>query len=186
MMLQTLPQPKFYLDVRDSCGASPIMDAARGGHIELVKFLCQLNPESLYTQDILGRNLLHIACHSGHKDLVEELILNQKMDLSKFQQSRSKSVSPLHWAAKEGHLNVVESLLKLGADPQCTDKCGRTPLALAIGGQHVEVSRALIEHANLAPFDVRLLELAKSDSMKNYLVRVFSQRNIVLYLPGTY
>ena len=38
--------------------------------------------------------------------------------------------SPLHLAARHGHVNVIEYLLANGADPEAKDKQGKTPLGL--------------------------------------------------------
>ncbi|XP_013397441.1 ankyrin repeat, SAM and basic leucine zipper domain-containing protein 1, partial [Lingula anatina] len=36
--------------------------------------------------------------------------------------------TPLHWAAREGHENILNLLLHRGADRYLTDQYGRTPL----------------------------------------------------------
>ena len=51
--------------------------------------------------------------------------------------------SPLHLAALEGHIAVVELLLARGAAVNATSKYGDTPLHFAITHGHVEVVTAL-------------------------------------------
>ena len=51
--------------------------------------------------------------------------------------------SPLHIAALEGHLTVVELLLSRGAAVNATTKYGDTPLHFAISHGHVDVIEAL-------------------------------------------
>ena len=41
-------------------------------------------------------------------------------------------MTPLHWSTEKGHLNVVEVLLKAGADVNCENKFDKTPLDIAI------------------------------------------------------
>ena len=130
ILLNHTTQPIFYLTSRDSCGSTPVMDAVRGGHLQVMEYLSQIHPESIYTQDSLLCNCLHIASHSGHQLLVENLISLHGMNVN----DDSSPTSPLHWAAKEGQVEVVELLLKLGANRKKRDHCRRTPLALAIGG----------------------------------------------------
>ena len=130
IILSYTTQPIFYLTSRDSCGSTPVMDSVRGGHLQVMEYLSQIHPESINTQDSLGRNVLHIASHCGQHLIVENLISQHRMNVN----DDSSPTSPLHWAAKEGQVQVVELLLKLGANRKKRDHCRRTPLALAIGG----------------------------------------------------
>ncbi|KAF8834090.1 ankyrin, partial [Paxillus ammoniavirescens] len=51
------------------------------------------------------------------------------------------SSTPLHSACYAGHINIVELLLKKGADPHVRTKWGKTPLDIAHReGQHVIVA----------------------------------------------
>ena len=180
IMLNSVPQPKFYLDIRDTSGTSPIMDAVRGGHIQMVYYLTSLDQDLLNTQDVLGRNCLRIAAHNGQHEIVRELVERYHMDVNDL----TSPTTSLHWAAKEGQTKVVETLLELGANPHATDISGRIPLALSIGGQHAECSKILVYHDSLAPFDIKLLQLAKSEPMKKCLEDIFSDKmNIKLFLP---
>lgn len=56
-------------------------------------------------------------------------------------QGRTKT--PLHWAARNGHVEVVRTLIANGADVNAQDVFGRTPLHLAVG--HPPVVGLLIE-----------------------------------------
>ena len=53
--------------------------------------------------------------------------------------------TPLHWAALNGHIDMVTSLLENGADVQSKEDFGRTPLHFSAIGGHHEVCKALIE-----------------------------------------
>jgi len=54
----------------------------------------------------------------------------------------------LHWAAKNGKIEIVEALLAKGASIKATDRTGRTPLALAAEGGSVESLRRLLKEGS--------------------------------------
>ena len=61
--------------------------------------------------------------------------------------------SALHFASHRGHLELVDLLLALKANPRLTNSEGNTPLMYAAHSGHEEVCAALLEAA--APVDVK-------------------------------
>ncbi|MFP3959317.1 MAG: ankyrin repeat domain-containing protein [Spirochaetaceae bacterium] len=57
---------------------------------------------------------------------------------------QERARTPLHWAARRGHEQVVELLLERGANVDAQDALGRTPLHVAVG--HPAVVRLLLEN----------------------------------------
>lgn len=57
-----------------------------------------------------------------------------------------QGLTPLHVAAKYGHLQVVRTLLKHGAEVNATDKRGATPLFYAVESDQVAIARELLSH----------------------------------------
>jgi ankyrin repeat protein len=51
----------------------------------------------------------------------------------------------LLWAAEGGHKAVMKLLLEKGADVECKDKWGQTPLWFAVGMGHEAVAKLLLE-----------------------------------------
>lgn len=99
---------------------------------------------------------------------------------------QSSLTTPLHWAAMEGKTSSVSTLLSLGADFRARDAKKFVPLTLAIGGQHVECVRLLMEKDSLATFEMNTLVFARTPAMKETLCGLFkSLWNLTLYLPGT-
>jgi ankyrin repeat protein len=58
--------------------------------------------------------------------------------------------TPLHWAVKKGHKNVVEFLLAKGADVNAEDQVGQTPTLCAEGDGHADVAALLRKHGGYA------------------------------------
>lgn len=55
------------------------------------------------------------------------------------------AITPLMYAAREGHLEAVRLLLEAGADVNAVDMNGIAPLLLAISNNRIDVARFLIE-----------------------------------------
>ncbi len=83
-----------------------------------------------------GHPPLWTAASAGRREAVEALLE------AGVNPNRLYRWSPLHWAASNGHGDVVRVLLAHGADPAIEDHRGRTPLDQAKGS---EVVAALLE-----------------------------------------
>ncbi|MFP4374136.1 MAG: ankyrin repeat domain-containing protein [Spirochaetaceae bacterium] len=57
--------------------------------------------------------------------------------------AQGRTRTPLHWAARQGHVEVVRTLIDNGADVNASDVFGRTPLHLAVS--HPEVVELLLD-----------------------------------------
>lgn len=66
-----------------------------------------------------------------------------------------KGWSPLHYAARNGFLNVVSLLIDSGADPTATTKDGKVALCCAAAAGHIDVLSYLLnqEHDPLVLMD---------------------------------
>ncbi|EDQ84722.1 uncharacterized protein MONBRDRAFT_39174 [Monosiga brevicollis MX1] len=88
------------------------------------------------------------ACRSSNPQEALQLVSSwDQQRIRDAAQKRSEGgYTPLHWACYWGHDNVVEMLLKHGADAKAKNDSGWTPLHLACAYGHVKVVEMLLKH----------------------------------------
>ncbi|XP_077357024.1 ankyrin repeat domain-containing protein 16 [Festucalex cinctus] len=128
---------------KDSCGVTPFMDAVRNGHISLARLLLEKHQASPTTADILGVQPVHQVAVTGQEEALRFLVRELHVDVN--QKATGLQLTSLHYAAKEGHVSTIKTLLDLGADLHVRDKKGRTALHMASIGQHAEAARTLMQ-----------------------------------------
>ncbi len=98
--------------------------------------------------DLLARGAeytISIAAAVGDQQRVEELL---QTDTGLAKRLDSARVSPLSYAAREGHSHIVRLLLEHGADPNMPEELAPDGLALywACCGNHLETAKLLLDH----------------------------------------
>ncbi|XP_067850223.1 palmitoyltransferase ZDHHC13-like [Heptranchias perlo] len=85
--------------------------------------------------------------------LIHWAAINNRIELVKYYISKGAIVdqlggdlnsTPLHWATRQGHLSMVVTLMKYGADPSLVDREGLTCLHLAVQFQHMPIIAYLV------------------------------------------
>lgn len=89
-------------------GFSGLMQAAANGHLEVVKIMLDNGADKNAKDKVFGRNALLWAMHCGHKEVAEEIANRMELNLLKKENTKA-----LREALKEGHSDVVESLVKI-------------------------------------------------------------------------
>ncbi|XP_050933553.1 ankyrin repeat domain-containing protein 16 isoform X2 [Lates calcarifer] len=130
-------------DSKDSCGVTPLMDAVRNGHISVARLLLEEHQASLTAADKLGAQPVHQVAVTGQDEALRFLVQDLNVDVN--QRATDIQLTALHYAAKEGHMSTVKTLLDLGAHLHVQDKKGRTALHMACIGQHAGVARMLLQ-----------------------------------------
>ena len=90
-----------------------------------------------------GMTLLHLACRGGHKWTAELLIEGYGAEINL---PDNEGRTAIHYAVMSKNSELVESLLKLGSDPNKLTKKKETPLHFAAKYAGLEEVKFLIEH----------------------------------------
>ncbi|KAM0790860.1 hypothetical protein ACM66B_004701 [Microbotryomycetes sp. NB124-2] len=163
--------------------------AAANGNLGLVRYaLQQGQPVNSVLSGVLP---LHAAASSGSLAIVKELIeygadVNAPRLSRRYSHDRSRSSgmaagttgsTALHFAAANGHADVVSILLEFGADPSAEEKYGLTPEMVATQRGHFEAAsllrQAQIEQADRAAASAASGSVVKSLAKK----RIHPQRS---------
>lgn len=98
---------------------------------------------SVNTKDPLETPILQLAAQQGNYELVK-LLIEHKVNLNAMNRVGQ---TPLAWAARFGHIAIVDLLLKSGADPNSAGKTYQlTPLIGAAVNGNVTIGSLLIEN----------------------------------------
>jgi ankyrin repeat protein len=155
-ILQQVSDQMETVDVTNDRKETGLHVAASNGHLAAVSYLAQedkqLIPANFHAKDQWGRTVLMHACISGNLDLVNVLILNREGVNKKFSFSYMNLNEPdidgntaLAYAAREGHWNIIPSLIVGKASLSGQDEDGWGPLHLAANEGEQNVGRILLD-----------------------------------------
>ncbi|MBM3610480.1 MAG: hypothetical protein FJX18_03005 [Alphaproteobacteria bacterium] len=108
------------LNIKDVDGRTPLYWASERGHPEVVLFLIEKGADPTITDDD-KRTILHRAARYGHTEVVKGVLEKTKLDING---EDSLENTALCWAAKNGHIETVQELLKNKADLNALKKNG--------------------------------------------------------------
>lgn len=135
---------------------------------------------------------MHILCYFGLDKLVERALLARKASIARDKSTWGKPPltwatvcdrdgvgrTPLHWAAANGHGEVVRILLRNDADPQAEAYEGGisacTPMHLAVDFGHMNVVQLLLDRAGDCGQRLEWLELASAGGHVELVKKIFS------------
>lgn len=120
---------------------------------------------------------IHEAAKAGDLQKVQALIT---ADPDAVNLKDGSGRTPLHWAARNDHLGVVEFLLNRGADVQAVDNLGYTALYYSVWlGRKIEITERLISRGSDVNFNkggVPLLFLASREGKEEIAAMLIAHR----------
>ncbi|XP_046552936.1 ankyrin repeat domain-containing protein 17-like [Haliotis rubra] len=119
---------------------TPLMVAAQYGHREVVDLLLRSGANAAYV-DFVGDNILIWACEGGDVETVKLVLSLNVVDINSPGWRRR---TPVIDAAKHGHRDVVELLVKEGADVTQVDDIGENTLHWACVGGDLETVKLVL------------------------------------------
>lgn len=131
--------------VADKSGSTPVNEAVKNKHMDMLNLLRTFGgivpvhlmsaEEAEYQREL---NLVNM-CSCGDVNKVEYLLgIGGKVNYANYDKRTG-----LHLACAEGHLGVVECLLKAGANPNVKDRWGATPMDEAEKNKHSEIIKTI-------------------------------------------
>ena len=131
------------VDYQDSRKRTKINIAAKDGHILVLQQLLDFGADP----NILDKDrftALGLAVREGHDDIALALLQDKKVDMNI---GAGNLGSPLHIAVVNHKVDIVEKMIKLGANINKTDNEGNTPLhqLMSIYTKNKEISLKLLK-----------------------------------------
>jgi serine/threonine-protein phosphatase 6 regulatory ankyrin repeat subunit B len=128
-------------------GFTPLHLLAQKGGVEILSYMVSRG-FSLDAETDTGLTPLHIAALYGNADAIIFFLkyAPQEIKQQRIEKRDLNGNTPLHLAAKEGHLNSISALITQGANLSKENFDNKTPLELAVEGGKSEVVQAFIHH----------------------------------------
>jgi ankyrin repeat protein len=170
-IVQLLLAARAEVNARDVASETMLMAAARAGSPAVIRLLLQAGAERDARDAEYGQTALHLAARAGNVEAVRALLTAGAELMARTRTgpeppsrriggTQGKGVekspargarpaipggkTPLHFAARDGHLEVVRALLDAGAAIDDRDPNDITPLLFAASNDRVAVAKLLI------------------------------------------
>lgn len=124
---------------------TPLIWAAAYGHLELTQYLLNEAKARVLGKDKFKRTALTMACRNGFTKIASLLLQNG----SEWDHSDSSMNTPLHYAAAYGWLDIMELLLKVGADVNAQNSWKISPINIAMLKNHHGCVKRFLEEPNV-------------------------------------
>lgn len=135
------------LNVAAESGDTALYNAARLGHLEIVRLLLQRGAEAVLPR-YGGYTPINAAANNGHTKVVELLLEEHQIDIGK---PENEGRGPLYNAAYYGHYEIVRLLLDRGADATVLSNAGFAPFHVASQEGYTKIAGLIVDQTD---FDI--------------------------------
>jgi len=135
------------IDAVAANGWTALMIACVKGHADIARLLLD-NGADPNRADVYAWTPLMRAVYEQRRDIVELLADDKR---TRVNQPGENGITVLHLAAMKGDVEIVELLLRQGADPRARDNSGRTALDFTKEGDNPALLRAIRTAATDSP-----------------------------------
>jgi ankyrin repeat protein len=142
-------------NVVNSSNCTALMEACRGGKLDVVQFLLGIEGIDVHRQDDLGRTAFCLAAEEGHSQVVKLLLMRDDIDINRLDYGgRTALFLACHKEdASYASYETVDLLLKqdgINLNARETDT-GYTPLAAACLNNNTDIVRLLLSRPDMDP-----------------------------------
>ena len=131
-----------FIDCRNLEGASALMEAVKAQDLKAVQILLKHHPSFDIAEYESKKKAIHLAAETGNVPILAEIFKAKyrlKKPLGINEPGGKAGLYLLHFAAKEGHVNMLKYLVRLKADVNKKSvQAGRTPIMFAAANEHKE------------------------------------------------
>lgn len=133
------------VDALSPAGETALQRIAWRGDLDMATLLLEqrADPNLVGNQ---GATALHIASEVGQAPLVD-VLLSHRADPNV--RGKASGQTPLHLAAKEGHIDVAKALVQSGSHSSGRSASGSEPLHSAVISGHLEVMQWLVDEESV-------------------------------------
>jgi len=154
-----------------------LIKAVEKGDIATINSISKQSPKSIIEQTNNDNTALHEAAKRGDVAMIKLLSEAFSTHFNVNHKCHCRYArTPIHYAVEYGHINAVNTLLDLGADPDIRDELGRTTLDIALVEKNIPLAFALYERGGKANIMQNAARgLPKQVSEKLYMDNFFKQ-----------